>query len=206
MAPVRYLTLVWPGLPWLWLRGSFAGLVLAVAFAVTFDVAVITTIIWPGLVERSFTVAVWTATAIVWLVSVVSAVAAFPPPLPRRSPAEVDPLFTRARAAYLARDWIAAETRLRELLALAPTDGEAQLLLGTLLRRTGRTEEARRALGKLSQSDSGVRWQREIAAELGRLDSGSARDSEPAEEPVRLPLADEPGRTMRNRPGSAEAA
>ena len=71
MAPVRYLTLVWPGLPWLWLRGSFAGLVLAFAFAVTLDIAVMTTFIWSDLVEVSFTLAVWTATAIVWLVSTV---------------------------------------------------------------------------------------------------------------------------------------
>ena len=46
MAPARYLTLVWPGLPWLWLRGSFAGLVLAAAFAVTLGMAVITSFIW----------------------------------------------------------------------------------------------------------------------------------------------------------------
>ena len=89
MASVRYLTLVWPGLPWLWLRGSLAGLVLAVAFAVTLDVALITTFIWPDLVELSFILAVWTAAAIVWLVSTVSAVAAFHhrwlDPFPRRS-------------------------------------------------------------------------------------------------------------------------
>ena len=29
MSSPRYLTLLWPGLPWLWLRGSMAGLVLA---------------------------------------------------------------------------------------------------------------------------------------------------------------------------------
>ena len=46
MESARYLTLVWPGLPWLWLRGSFAGLVLAIAFAVTVDVAILTTFIW----------------------------------------------------------------------------------------------------------------------------------------------------------------
>jgi hypothetical protein len=206
MAPARYLTLVWPGLPWLWLRGSLAGLVLAVAFAVTLDVAVVTTFVWPGLVELSFLLAVWTAATIVWLVSTVSAVAAFPPPLPLRPPAEVDPLFMRARAAYLARDWVAAETRLRDLLALAPTDGEAQLLLGTLLRRTGRSSEARRALEKLAQSDAGARWQRAIAAELSRLEAGSAQESERAEEPVTLPLADAGSRGSTGSDDRAEAA
>lgn len=206
MASVRYLTLVWPGLPWLWLRGSLAGLVLAVAFAVTLDVALITTFIWPDLVELSFILAVWTAAAIVWLVSTVSAVAAFPPPLARSVPAEVDPLFVRARAAYLARDWIAAETRLRELLTLAPTDGEAQLLLGTLLRRTGRLAEARRALEQLSRSDSGIRWSRAIAAELGRLEARPAQESDAENDPATLPLADLTGGAETGSAGCAEAA
>ncbi len=206
MAPVRYLTLVWPGLPWLWLRGSLAGLVLAVAFAVTLDVAVITTFIWPDLVELSFIVAVWTAAAIVWLVSTVSAAAAFPPPLARPVPAEVDPLFVRARAAYLARDWIVAETRLRELLAVAPTDGEAQLLLGTLLRRTGRKVEARRALEQLCRSDAGLRWSRAIADELARLEARPAQESDTEAEPVTLPLADRAGGAETGSAGRAEAA
>jgi hypothetical protein len=206
MAPVRYLTLVWPGLPWLWLRGSFAGLVLAVAFAVTLDIAVMTTFIWSDLVEVSFTLAVWTATAIVWLVSTVSALAAFPPALSRPAPGDIDPLFVRARSAYLARDWVVAETRLRDLLALAPTDGEAQLLLGTLLRRTGRRAEARRALEKLSWSDSGARWSRAIAAELARLEGPADQESGGVTDPVTLPLTDRSDGVAADQGGHAEAA
>jgi hypothetical protein len=206
MAPARYLTLVWPGLPWLWLRGSFAGLVLAVAFAITLDVAVITTLIWSELVEISFALTVWTITAILWLVSMVSALASFPPPLRRPAPAEVDPLFVRARSAYLARDWVVAETRLRELLSLAPTDGEAQLLLATLLRRTGRRDEARRALEKLSQSDSGTRWSRAITAELSQLEGTGARTSDAETGPATLPLADRGDGVGSDPAGRAEAA
>ena len=205
MESARYLTLVWPGLPWLWLRGSFAGLVLAIAFAVTVDVAILTTFIWSDLVEFSFTLAVWTATAIVWIVSTVSAVAAFPPLLPQRSAAEIDPLFVRARAAYLARDWVVAETRLRELLGLAPTDAEAQLLLVTLLRRSGRRDEARRGLEKLSQSDSGARWSGVIAAERARIESSSEEPAE-ADEPATLALADRDGRPAAGSGGHSEAA
>ena len=206
MAPVRYLTLVWPGLPWLWLRGSFAGLVLAFAFAVTLDIAVMTTFIWSDLVEVSFTLAVWTATAIVWLVSTVSALAAFPPAVAQPAPGEIDPLFVRARSAYLARDWVVAETRLRDLLVLAPTDGEAQLLLGTLLRRTGRRMEARRALEKLSWSDSGARWSRAIAAELARLEAPADQESDGVTDPVTLPLTDRGDGVAADQGGRAEAA
>jgi tetratricopeptide (TPR) repeat protein len=190
MIAFRHLTLVWPGLPWLWLRGSVAGLVLALAFAVTFDVALVTTFIWPDLVELPFRLAVWTALGVVWLASTVSAAAAFPPALVRPPSAQVDPLFARARDAYLARDWLAAETRLRELLALSPTDGEAQLLLGTLLRRAGRLEEARAALGKLSASDAGARWRAAIAAELDRV-AKAARTKPAAAGPVALQLPDQ---------------
>lgn len=198
MAPFRYLTLVWPGLPWLWLRGSLSGLVLALAFAVSLDVAILATWIWPDLVEHSFTISAWTATTVIWVVSVVSAASAFPPPIQAVDRDETDKLFIKARDAYLARDWIQAETRLQELLALAPTDGEAQLLLGTLLRRVGRPAEARQALEKLARSDSGAPWRTAIAAELARLDADSAEVGESAE-PVVLPLRDAsapaPGRT-----------
>ena len=204
MSAFRHLTLAWPGLPWLWLRGSLAGLVLALAFAVMFDVAVVTTFIWPDLVELPFTLAVWTAVVVVWLVSTVSAAAAFPPALAKPPAAEVDPLYVRARDAYLARDWLAAETRLRELLVVSPTDGEAQLLLGTLLRRVGRLDEARVALGKLSASDSGTRWRAAIAAELSRIEAAGRGASTP-EEPVTLPLADQASSGSNRAAGRAAA-
>jgi hypothetical protein len=188
MTTLRYLTLLWPGLPWVWLRGSVAGLVLALAFAVSLDVAVVTTFVWTDLVEISLTIAVWAATGAVWLVSAVSAAAAFPPPLARPPAAEIDPLFCKARDAYLARDWLVAETRLRALLELSPTDGEAQLLLATLLRRAGRPAEAREALAKLSASDSGLRWRAAIATERERVEA-AGRGQAPADGPATLPLA-----------------
>lgn len=192
MHALRYLTLVWPGLPWLWLRGSLSGLVLALAFAVSVDVAILATFIWPGLVELRLIVGLWTAVAALWLVSTVSAAATFPPPItmPRRD--EADALFAQARDAYLARDWLQAESRLRRLLDLAPTDGEAQLLHAALLRRTGRTAEAKKALDTLARSDSGTPWRHEIAAELDRL-AGPSRDGAGAE-PASLTLRAESGR------------
>lgn len=183
----RYLTLLWPGMPWLWLRGSVAGLVVALAFAVTLDVAVITTCIWPGLVDLPFRVAVWTATAAVWALATASALATFPPPLQFVRDADDDERFAQARSAYLARDWLTAEARLRSLLDRSPTDGEAQLLLATLLRRAGRPDEARRALEALSRGDAGVSWRAEIARELTLL-ATSDQDARADDPPAVLPL------------------
>lgn len=181
MGSLRYLTLVWPGMPWLWLRGSRGGLVVALAFAITLDVALVTTVLWTQLVEPPVALALWTAAAALWVMATASAAATFPAPIPRRV-AAADRLFAEARDAYLSRDWTGAESRLRNLLVLAPTDGEAQLLLGTLLRRVGRREDAREALEKLGRSDSGGPWRREIARELERL----AIEASP---PTILPLA-----------------
>lgn len=165
----RYLTLAWPGLPWLWLRGSAAGLVLATAFAIVIDTAIITTFIWTELVDLQVAVGLWTAAAAIWIVATVSAVSAFPPALPSGRDATVDAMFIAARDAYLSRDWLSAESKLRAALELAPTDGEVQLLLATLLRRVGRLDEAREAIQKLSRSDAGATWRSAIVRELDLL-------------------------------------
>lgn len=168
-------------MPWLWLRGSLAGLVLAIAFAVAVEVAILTTWIWTELVELPISIGLWTAVAAVWLVATVSAVSSFPPPLRSGRDDATDALFVKARNAYLARDWLLAETQLRTLLDLAPTDGEAQLLLGTLLRRAGRLAEARVALEKLSRSDSGAVWKSAIAREITLIAAAAvAADAAPA--------------------------
>lgn len=170
MGFARYLTLLWPGLPWLWLRGSAAGMVLALAFGLAVDVAVVTTWIWTELVDVRLCMGLWAATAAVWFVATASAVTSFPPSIPLGRDAAIDGLFVKARDAYLARDWLAAETTLRAVLDLAPTDGEAQLLLATLLRRVGRYDEAAAALTALSHSDSGGPWRIAISRELDRIE------------------------------------
>jgi Flp pilus assembly protein TadD len=71
-------------------------------------------------------------------------VSSFPQPLVSNRDEVTDNLFVDARDAYLAGDWLRAETKLQTILTLSPTDGEAQLLFGTLLRRVGRFEEAKK--------------------------------------------------------------
>lgn len=188
MTVVRYLTLCWPGLPWAWLRGSLMGLVLAMAFAVTLDVAVLATWIWSELVGLPLQITLWTAVAAIWLVATASAWSSFPPPIQLGRDPATDLLFVKARDAYLARDWLGAETRLRAVLDIAPTDGEAQLLLGTLLRRVGRLDEARDALEKLSRSDSGHAWQAVIRTELSRLQSPPVDEADAGDAAATLPI------------------
>jgi tetratricopeptide (TPR) repeat protein len=151
--------------------------VLAIAFAVVLDAAVLTTFIWSEIVELRVAVGLWTAAAAIWIVATVSAVSAFPPALPSGRDATVDAMFIAARDAYLSRDWLSAESKLRAALELAPTDGESQLLLATLLRRVGRLDEARDALGKLARSDAGAPWRSAIVRELDLLGRRTERSS-----------------------------
>jgi hypothetical protein len=187
----RSLTLLWPGLPWVWLRGSRAGLILAVAFAVCLDMAVVNTWIWTEFVDLRVTLGIWAAAAVIWLVATASALAAFPPPLTSQRDATSERLFVTARDAYLARDWLTAETKLQALLTLCPTDGEAQLLLGTLLRRAGRFAEAKTALEKLARSDAGIPWRHAIRRELQCL-KRSEQEQHEATKDATLPLPSEP--------------
>jgi hypothetical protein len=191
MRVLRPLTLVWPGLPWLWLRGSVAGLVLALAFAVALDMAIIATWVWTEFLELPIVIGLWAGVATVWGIATASAATTFPASLQSGPDAAADALFTAARDAYLARDWLAAETKLQSLLVVRPTDGEAQLLLGTLLRRVGRLREARAALEALSRSDAGAPWRPAIARELGRVAEADADETDTSAEPATiLPLAE----------------
>jgi len=166
---LRSLTLIWPGLPWAWLRGSWAGLILATAFAICLNLCITTAWIWTSFIDLEMTFGIWTATAIIWVVSTVSAISTFPQPLISSRDEVTDKLFVDARDAYLAGDWLQAETKLQTILALSPTDGEAQLLFGTLLRRVGRFVEAKKSLEKLGRSDSGQPWQYAIRHELSLI-------------------------------------
>jgi cytochrome c-type biogenesis protein CcmH/NrfG len=110
----------------------------------------------------------------------------------------------KARDAYLARDWLAAETKLRALLDLSPTDGEAQLLLGTLLRRVGRLDEAFAAFETLSRSDAGAPWLPALARELERI--ASARRPPAAGELATLPMTRDHGGPARDAATQDRAA
>ena len=178
MSFLRSLTLIWPGLPWAWLRGSWAGLILATAFAICLNLCIITAWIWTSLINLEMTFGIWTATEIIWIVSTVSAMCTFPQPLISSRDEVTDQLFVDARDAYLAADWLQAETKLQTILTLSPTDGEAQLLFGTLLRRVGRFVEAKKSLEKLERSDSGKPWEHAIRHEISLIKRDLQENSE----------------------------
>mgnify|MGYP002844615687 CR=1 FL=1 len=137
--------------------------------------------IWTSFIDIEMTFGIWTVTAIIWIVSTVSAVSSFPQPLVSYRDEVTDKLFIDARDAYLAGDWLKAETTLQTILTLSPTDGESQLLFGTLLRRVGRFKEAKKSLEKLARSDSGQPWQHAIHHELSLINRDFLENQEEIE-------------------------
>lgn len=190
---------LWPGLAHLWISGSLAGLALAVAFAFLLNVLVLSTLVWPELLAPR----VWTGCAlslsVIWLAALIetrnelrrlavqSELAGASPVEPGLAVApelrRTDALLRLAQQSYLRGDWSDAERLIRSILKLDPEDVEAQLLLATVHRRTGRAVDARRRLQRLSTKDDAERWRGEIRRELELLNA--AAEPEKTEEPRR---------------------
>jgi hypothetical protein len=187
MSQGRWLTCLWPGLAELWLAGWWSGLLQAIGFAILLNGALVTTLVWTELLSPEVRFAGWTAVATLWVLGIWSA---WRTTLTRREP-DGD-LFSSALSEYLQGNWFAAEAMLDQLVKADARDIEARLLLATLFRRTGRLEEARAALDRLSRSQGAEKWELEILRERSLMErmpaieaaapanKVSAADDEPA--------------------------
>ena len=161
---------LWPGLPQLWLRGKWSGLGLALGFAFMLDLLLLATFLTPPLIPIWGTALAWILLSVAWGRCSLSAY--------RQQTSEIPPaeealrgLFIRAQGEYLRGNWAEAESQIRQLLGLSETDVDAQMLLASILRRTGRLREARECLRRLEKMDGGPeKWRWEIAQEYRILD------------------------------------
>ena len=181
MFRAQRLTCLWPGLPQLWLRGAWSGLMTAAGFAALLNLTLITTWIWTEWMSGSARGTLWAGVAIVWMgygvfnwrrLSIAAS----------EAPQSADDLFNRAVDEYLKGNWYEAEERIRKLLRLNPDDADAWLKLATLLRRTGRHDEARRALHRMSRFEAASKWAMEIQHEHLKLEQ--ADKDQPADDPT----------------------
>jgi hypothetical protein len=166
------ITTLWPGLTQLWLRGSALGLVTAIGFAATLNLALVVSFVYPELAGPHFPV--WLAPCAVWFLVLWLWVAGWRKSCqllaewyPRQQPADAatEALFCQAQAEYLKGHWRQAEELLSQLLARRSRDVEGRLLLASIRQRMGQWDRARQLLDELSQDDAAVRWQFEIARE-----------------------------------------
>ncbi len=174
----RWVSVAWPGLPQLWLRGDPVALVLALAFAVLLNLAIVTSLVWTELIDPLHRNALWAAVGIVWFVSAIVSLRWWQSRESQQPDSNQD-LFRHSLDQYLQGNWIEAERLLRRLLRKNSHDVDARLLLVGLMRHTKRFEKARRQLDRLVASEGAEKWQTEIDREYERLDR--AQDEEPPE-------------------------
>jgi hypothetical protein len=188
MRRLRWFTLVWPGLPQLWFAGSWVGLALAAGFATVLNLGIVTSRLWTELLSPESQTLIWLAIGGIWIASAALSVR-WVAGLRTSGPQAVDEdLFNAAQNEYLKGNWYEAEVALNRLLDRNILDVAARLMLASLLRRTGRRDEAATQLARLSRTDGAERWHLEI----GRLKQRLADDaSEPANDsPVAVDESD----------------
>lgn len=169
---LHWTAYLWPGLPHLWNRGSWAGLALAVGFTVLLNVWLASTLVWKEWLPAKVTPVGGIVLAVLWLLAWAEARADWRRYLAEF--AEQDGLdhdqrselrFKEAQEKYLAGDWVGAEKLLLKILKHEQRDVAARLMLATLWRRLERTEDACQELDRIEKLEAASQWQAEIAAE-----------------------------------------
>jgi tetratricopeptide (TPR) repeat protein len=194
-------------LPHLWVRGSLAGLTLALAFSVLLNVLVLATLVWPAWLESRLKVACAATAVVLWLAALwetrgeLRRLAAERDAAEKAADDEVteptiprnDRLLSEAQTSYLTGDWLTAERKLREAIRRDRDDFEARFWLVSVLRSAGRHRHAQRLLRRVERLDAAVAWRHEIADEHRRLDQllqpeTDQQDSATDQEPTILPI------------------
>jgi hypothetical protein len=171
MGRLAWAVYLWPGLPHLWKRGAWSGLVAAVGFGLLLNLALVSSFVWKELelLPAQNRMCLWVAVAVVWVAS-----AGFSAGWNRRYDHRADRSardgsFGEALDQYLQQNWYEAERTLAGLLRRNPRDLEARLMLAGVLRRTERLDEAVGQLDRLSRMEGSQKWEREIDQQRERL-------------------------------------
>ncbi len=174
MRRVPWAFYLWPGLPQLWLYGSWAGLFLALVSAAVLDLLLLSSFGWSELIADNLRTPVWMSGGAGWLTVVGLSVVHCRWWRARSATSERDG-FAAAINHYLRGDYFQAERLLERLLRANARDLEARLMLATLMRHSNRIEEAGRQLETLRRFEAAARWVVEIEQEQELLADAQAR-------------------------------
>lgn len=178
-------TYLWPGLPQLWVQGSWSAVVVAFAAAVGLNLALLSTFVWTELFGSDPRTTLWVGLGIVWGVAAVYSVLWRRRQKTSALSAAGSDSFANATDEYLKGNYFQAERLLGELLRRDHHDLDARLMLATLMRHTGRFDEARRQLDILLRLEGAEKWELEIRREQELLiqgGSGNPAEDNPAED------------------------
>jgi hypothetical protein len=186
MRRMRWAMYFWPGLIQICIRGSWAGLGVAILAGALFDAALLTTFVWTELLAHSLRTIIWIALGSLWTVSAIVAVVWDGRHAARRITSDpqdnknIQDNYTEAIEHYLQGDWYEAERILGGLLRRNVRDLDARLMLATLLRHTSRFDEAAGQLEILERFEGAEKWGVEIKRERELLKECLAADITPA--------------------------
>lgn len=185
---VPWAAYLWPGLAHLWIKGSVAGLVLAIGFTFLANVLLLSVVVWPEWLTPRLQLSCGATVVVLWLAALIETRGELrrlalekeskelndadpddPQPVAPAVDRKPDAQLCLAQRQYLAADWVAAERTLRGLLRNDSDDVEANLLLVGVYRRMGRTADALRRLRRLHTRDAAARWEFEIQREVNLL-------------------------------------
>ncbi len=180
---LHWTAYLWPGLPHLWLRGSWAHLALAVGFTALANLLAASALVWNEWLSWRVRWIGLAALGGIWLLAWIESRADWRRMLAElsrdKSAPPVDPAaqsdewFREAQKAYLTADWVSAEQTLLRLLRQNPRDPEARLMLATLWRHEGRADAAIDELDRLDRFETAAPWRYEIARERELLCANS---------------------------------
>lgn len=144
----------------------------AIAFSVLLNLAIISTFVWTGIfVDETFTAIAWPVILSIWAATAWIAFQNLPDVMSVKSRAgrtvldSSDALFLDARGEYLKGNWDTAEAALSKQLSQRTRDIESRLLLATLYRHTRKFDSAWRQLETLEMFDEAETWRSEIMRE-----------------------------------------
>jgi hypothetical protein len=175
MPKCHWTLFLWPGLPRLWLRGSWFSLFVAVAAAAALSAALVLSFGWSELMEPGTRTALWGCLGVVWCLAGAVAFARRGRLLQAYASAPRNDPFPEALSGYLRGDWFQTERVLAKILEYNERDIEARLLLATMLRRLERFDEAERHLNLLVRLDGAEKWELEIGRERERIAEGKKK-------------------------------
>ena len=160
---------IWPGLAQIWTGQEVLGLILAILFAATLDLAIAAQWIWVEAFAPVWGGAFATMAALTWAASFTYTLWWVWLCHPQRFRQEIERLFRDAMEAYLQGRWSDSRKRIERILAIDETDADALLHLGTLHVRLHQPALARRAFRQCLELEGGAKWRWEIEQALTRL-------------------------------------
>jgi hypothetical protein len=165
MRKMRRIAYCWPGLPQLWAYGSWSGLGLALTAAILLDVLLAASFGWTELLDAKLRIICWSVLGVFWAAASIWSTKQVGRQARIETPEEEQDAFAEALDYYLKGDYYQTERILEDLLHKNLRDVDARLMLATLMRHTGRFDEAIGQLDVLGRFDGAEKWELEVRQE-----------------------------------------